>query len=65
MLQNRSLLTKVEVLSPKGDKTSICLKMFKLSSRLKAHKAVHEKKSVCLQHVSKDLFIEGYFEETY
>ena len=24
MLQNRSLLPKVEVLSPKGDKTSIC-----------------------------------------
>ena len=42
-----------------------CMKMFKLSSHLKAHKAVHEKKSVCLQHVSKDLFIEGYFEETY
>ena len=42
-----------------------CMKMFKLSSHLKAHKAVHEKKSVCLQHVSKDLFIKGYFAETY
>ena len=42
-----------------------CMKMFKLSSHLKAHKAVHEKKSVCLQHVSKDLFktLQKHIEE--